>query len=360
MAAISATTQPEQACPTCFATTKFPGTVIEKNGRCNHCNSRAFEAEIQGQTTSDLATLRAIAAEIKRESHGKYDCVIGASGGFDSSYIIYIAKKLLGLNPLVVKYDHGFNHPIADRNLQTLCKTLGVDLKYVRSRKGHDLKFIRATARALKDLDLYWGVCNFCPHAGGSVVHRAALDNKVSTILEAHNKFEKHNFLSGRVKLKLVLARLARISPLKWPRIPFFLLIGYYHLLRFRMELYVPPVANLFRSFPRSKKVSKVCVSTYVKWDIFAVAEVLRKETGWACPHPELPMRFDCQIEDSIFDATLKQATGTTTHTIIANNLIYAGIKRKDELAAVVEHHDGTLMQNKADMKRRLGIAPKR
>lgn len=349
----------EQACPTCFASTKFPGTIIESNGRCNHCNSRAFEEEYGSQTTSDLAALRAVAAEIKSKSTGTYDCVIGASGGFDSSYIIYVAKKLLDLNPLVVKYDHGFNHEVADRNLQTICKNLGVDLKYVRSRKGHDLKFIRSTARALKDLDLYWGLCNFCPHAGGSVVLRAALDNKVPVTLEAHNKFEKHNFLSGRIKLKLVLSRLSKLSPLKWPRIPFFLLIGYYHLLRFRMELYAPPVANLFRPFPQSKKVRKVCLSTYLKWDIFAIAEILKKETGWTCPHPELPMRFDCQIEDSIFDFTFKEATGTTTHAIIANNLIYAGIKRKDELAAVVGQLDGTLDRKTKDMKHRLGIASK-
>lgn len=349
----------EQACPTCFSTAKFPGTVIEANGRCNHCNSRDFEEELKRQTTSNLAGLRAVADEIKAKSTGTYHCVIGASGGFDSSYIIYVAKKLLGLNPLVVKYDHGFNHEIADRNLQTICKNLGVDLKYVRSKKGHDLKFIRSTARALKDIDLYWGVCNFCPHAGGSVVLRAALDNDVPVILEAVNKYEKHNFLSGRVKLRLVLRRLSGLSPLKWPRIPFLLAGAYYHLLRFRMELYVPPIGNLFKPFPQSKRVRKVCLSNYLKWDIYELAKVLEKETGWRCPHPEMPMRFDCQIEDSIFNYTFKQATGTTTHAIICNNLIYGGVKRKEDLAAVVDYHDGTLARKTEDMKRRLGIVPK-
>jgi hypothetical protein len=348
-----------QACQTCFATTKFPGTIIEPNGRCNHCNSGAFKEELASQTTSDLSQLRAIADQIKRGRQGTYDCVIGASGGFDSSYIIYVAKKLLGLHPLVVKYDHGFNYEIADRNLRTICDNLGVDLSYVRSRKQHDLQFIRSTARALRDLDLFWGVCNFCRHAGGSVVLRAALDNRIPVILEAVNKLEKHNFLSGSVKLKLIFRRLTRISPLKWPRIPFFLAIGYYHLLRFRMELYVPPVRNLFRSFPQSKKVQKVYLSTYLKWDIFAIAKILREETGWTCPHPELPMRFDCQIEDSIFDHTFKAATGTTTHTIIANNLIYGGCAGKDELAAVVAFQDGALDHKTADMKRRLGIGAK-
>jgi hypothetical protein len=72
-----------------------------------------------------------------------------------------------------------------------------------------------------------------------------------------------------------------------------------------------------------------------------------------------MPMRFDCQIEDSIFNYTFKEATGNTTHTIIANNLIYGKIKRKDELAAVVDYHDGILAQRTKDMKRRLGIKSK-
>ena len=359
MAPMSQARQDERLCPTCFATTKFPGTVIEGNAQCNHCNSRAFEEELKNQTTSDLSELCMIADEIKKKSAGTYQCVIGASGGFDSSYIIYVAKKLLDLNPLVVKYDHGFNHEIADRNLQTICKNLGVDFKIIKSKKRNDFKFIRYTALALKDIDLYWGICNFCPHAGGSVVLKAALENQIPVILEAVNKFEKHNFLPGRVKLKIVLRRLLKINPLRWPRIPFYLLIAHYYLLKFRLELYVPPVGNLFKPFPQSKKVSKVCLSKYLKWDIYELAKILEKETGWRCPHPEMPMRFDCQIEDSIFNYTFKEATGSTTHTIICNNLIYGGVKEKDELASVVAYHEGILAERTKEMKRRLGIESK-
>ena len=359
MALMDQERQDEQGCPTCFATTKFPGTVIEPNGRCNHCNSRGFEEELKKQTTSDLSELRSIADEIKKKSTGKYHCVIGASGGFDSSYIIYVAKKLLGLNPLAVKYDHGFNHEIADRNLQTICKNLGVDFKVIRSEKRNDYKFIRYTALALKDIDLYWGVCSFCRHAGGSVVLKEALENDIPVNLEAVNKFEKNNFLSGRVKLKIILRRLFKLNVLKWPRIPFYLLIAYYYLLKFRLELFVPPVGNIFKPFPKSKKIENLSLSKYLKWDIYDIAKILEKETGWKCLHPEMPMRFDCQIEDSIFNYTFKKATGETTHTIIANNLIYGKIKRKDELAAVVDYHDGILAEKTEDMKRRLGIKSK-
>jgi len=106
--------QENHVCSSCFSTTKFPGTIIEWNKKCNRCNSHDFEEEIKHQTTSDISELRSIGKKLKEKTPGKYDCVISASGGFDSSYIIYAAKKLLNLNPLVVKYDYGFNHEIAD------------------------------------------------------------------------------------------------------------------------------------------------------------------------------------------------------------------------------------------------------
>jgi len=356
MAPMDQERQDDQVCSTCFTTTKFPGTVIEGNAQCNHCNSHDFEEELKIQTTSDLSELRSIADGFKEKSAGKYHCVIGASGGFDSSYIIYVAKKLLGLNPLVVNYDHGFNHDIAGQNLRTICKNLNVDLKIIKSKKGNDRKFIRYIVLALRDIDLYWGICNFCPHAGGSVVLKEALANNVSVILEAVNKYEKNNFLSGRIKLQIVLGRLFKLNVLKWPRILFYVLIAYYHLLKFRLELFVPPIANVLRPYPKSKKVEKVYLSKYLRWDIYEIAKILEKETGWRCPHPEMPMRYDCQIEDSIFNYTWKKATGNTTHAIICNNLIYGKIKTKAELAAVVDYHDRGLDGRMKAMMERLKI----
>lgn len=126
-------------CNSCFFSEKFPGVIIEKNGRCTFCNSDDFKIDKSVQTTLNITELQNIAKELKEKRKGKYDCIIGASGGLDSSYVIYIAKKILDLNPLVIKYDHGFNYSISDNNLKTICSKLKVDLKIIKSAKQNDI-----------------------------------------------------------------------------------------------------------------------------------------------------------------------------------------------------------------------------
>ena len=66
---------------------------------------------------------------IKEQSKGrKYDCIIGISGGVDSSYLAYYAKKKMGLNPLAVHFDNGWNSEIAVKNIHHIVQKLGIDL----------------------------------------------------------------------------------------------------------------------------------------------------------------------------------------------------------------------------------------
>ena len=125
-----------KSCSTCFTNDRVPGIKIDTSGQCNVCSyyhSDVGLAELNRSITLDrLDELNNIASIIKSEAKtngSKYDCVLGASGGFDSTYVIYIAKKILGLNPLVIKYDNGVCHPIANANLKKTCKLLGLELK---------------------------------------------------------------------------------------------------------------------------------------------------------------------------------------------------------------------------------------
>ncbi|GAB1397067.1 hypothetical protein MASR1M65_18460 [Saprospiraceae bacterium] len=64
--------------------------------------------------------LQEITEKIKSESKGqKYDCITGVSGGVDSTYVCYLAKKL-GLNPLIVHFDNGWNSQTANQNIQNI------------------------------------------------------------------------------------------------------------------------------------------------------------------------------------------------------------------------------------------------
>lgn len=104
--------------------------VFDEKGVCDHCNN--FYTNIKPNWHPDgrgRAELEKIVAEIKREGQGKdFDCIMGMSGGIDSSYLTYVAKEQLGLRPLVFHVDGGWNSQIAVNNIEVLVEKLGLDL----------------------------------------------------------------------------------------------------------------------------------------------------------------------------------------------------------------------------------------
>lgn len=74
-------------------------------------------------------SLMALADKIKREGRGKdFDCIIGLSGGLDSSYTAYVAKEIMGIRPLLFHVDAGWNTERAVGNIEKLCNGLNLDL----------------------------------------------------------------------------------------------------------------------------------------------------------------------------------------------------------------------------------------
>lgn len=105
-----------------------PDLHFNKDGVCNHCSK--FESEIQkiNNVGNKELYLNKLFDEIKTNGIGKkYDCVIGISGGVDSSYLCYIAK-LNKLRPLLVHFDNGWNTEIAVNNITKIVNNTGYDL----------------------------------------------------------------------------------------------------------------------------------------------------------------------------------------------------------------------------------------
>jgi N-acetyl sugar amidotransferase len=99
-------------------------------GLCDYC--QAFDSNILPNWHTDergQGKLNAIAEQIRREGKGKaFDCIIGLSGGLDSSYLTYIAREKLGLRPLLFHVDAGWNTDQAVGNIEKLVDGLGLDL----------------------------------------------------------------------------------------------------------------------------------------------------------------------------------------------------------------------------------------
>ncbi len=119
-----------QICSNCAMDTTDSQIVFDDKGVCDHCNT--FYNVIQPNWhTSEKGeqAIQAVAAKIKKEGEGKdFDCIIGMSGGIDSSYLVYLAKEKLGLRPLVFHVDAGWNSQEAVNNIERIIEKLGLDL----------------------------------------------------------------------------------------------------------------------------------------------------------------------------------------------------------------------------------------
>lgn len=109
--------------------TSDPDVHFDHNGVCNHCH------DYDGRTKANVfdgeagrTKLAQIAARIKSDGAGKdYDCIIGVSGGVDSTYVAWKVKEL-GLRPLAVHLDNGWDSEIAVSNISACLRKLGIDL----------------------------------------------------------------------------------------------------------------------------------------------------------------------------------------------------------------------------------------
>lgn len=133
---------PRRLCSRCLLDETTPGIDFDEHGQCNYC--RDFEAVLA--VAPDVAERDCrrgeLIAEIQRSGRGRrYDCIVGVSGGVDSSYALYRAVKS-GLRPLAVHLDNGWNSELAVHNIATLVRKLDVDLftHVIRWEENRDLQ----------------------------------------------------------------------------------------------------------------------------------------------------------------------------------------------------------------------------
>lgn len=120
-----------QICTRCILDTTDPDIVFDEQGVCNHCRSveksMAMYPYNLGKEEKQKELEKKIAEIKDKGQHRQYDCVIGVSGGVDSTYVAYLTKKL-GLRPLAVHLDNGWNSELAVHNIEKICKKIGIDL----------------------------------------------------------------------------------------------------------------------------------------------------------------------------------------------------------------------------------------
>jgi len=143
-----------QACSRCIYDETIPYITFDEQGVCNYCHEYDKMDKAHPTGSEGWKALYKLAHKAKKSGRGKpYDVVVGVSGGCDSSYTLWLTKEL-GLRPIAVHFDNGWNEPIGTVNLKKLVAKLDVPLMFVKSDQAEFDDLFKAFFKAsVPDID---------------------------------------------------------------------------------------------------------------------------------------------------------------------------------------------------------------
>ncbi len=182
----------KRTCTRCLLTETTPGIAFDGNGLCNYC--RDYESKLDVLGEQKLREL--LDVHKNRNRSRRYDCMIGLSGGRDSTYTLYKLVKEYGMRVLCIHYDNPFTSPQAQENMRRASEALGVEIVRWHFADGQHL---RATKRAMR----IWAKrpssalipigCAHCKNWWPNIF-KIARENGISLIVIGSNPLETASF----------------------------------------------------------------------------------------------------------------------------------------------------------------------
>ncbi|MBI68467.1 MAG: LPS biosynthesis protein [Phycisphaerae bacterium] len=170
-------------CKKCIFDETVNSITFDKNGVCNYCmQTKILKKQYSTGNKIGKENLNKIISNIKKSGkNNKYDCIVGVSGGTDSSYLLYLTKKW-GLRPLAVHYDNTWNTATSTQNIGKIVNKLDIDLytHVVNNEEADDL-FLSYFKAGLLEIDSSTDL------ALAEVTYRAAWKYGVKYVLEGHS-----------------------------------------------------------------------------------------------------------------------------------------------------------------------------
>lgn len=172
-------------CKKCGLPKTYPGIRINKEGTCNFCDFYDAHRELLENAEERERIFREqveLAKKKAAKTNAPYDCVVGFSGGKDSSYIIYQMKKNYGLRVLAVTFQNGFHTEYGRNNIETVLQLLNVDYMSVRLNEKELRKLYTKCVSVLKNF------CSVCFHFMHYYCHQIAGKYGIPLIVNGRTK----------------------------------------------------------------------------------------------------------------------------------------------------------------------------
>ena len=253
-----------QVCTNCVMDTTDSKIKFDENGVCDYCNSYKDDI-LPNWKPNELNEfeLNKISEKIRKDGLGKeYDCILGLSGGTDSSYLAYIAKEKMGLRPLIYTVDTGWNLNVAVENIERLVKALNLDM-YTEvinwsEMKDLQLAFFKAQV-AYQDLPqdhvIFAGLYNY------------AVKNGIKYVLTGSN-----------------IATECVRPPIEWVHLNDLRLIKNIHKKFGKVKLSTLPMCSMFKYrlyYQYVKGMKRVAPLDMIPYDKEAAEKELFEKFGW-------------------------------------------------------------------------------
>lgn len=248
-----------QICSRCVSDTTIPDIRFDEKGVCNFCHTHDTLAEQYPLDERGKQRLDQIVERIRRDGRARrYDCIVGVSGGTDSTFCLYMAKKL-GLRPLAVHFDNGWNSEESVSNIRNAVRKLGVDLKWITVdfEEFSDIQrsFLKASvpdAEVPTDLAIH------------AVLHRTAAESGIKWIINGMN------------------FRTEGIQPLKWSYSDGRYVRSVQEQLGRRPLVTYPNLTILdMINFSLVKGIRTVPLLAYMNYSKEETKEILKREVDW-------------------------------------------------------------------------------
>lgn len=248
-------------CKRCIYNSKVPGITFDMNGICNYClQIEKLEKQYCTSRPEGEELLSGIIGQIKNSGKkNKYDCIIGVSGGTDSSYMLLKSLEW-GLRPLAVHYDNTWNSAIATENIRKVTGKLKIDLyTYVIDNKEADDIFRAFLLAGVPEFDASTDM------AYAQVLRMAAAKYGVKYILEGHSfkaegiSPQGKNYFDGKY-IQDIHRRYGKLPMKTYPLMTFYQFMKWVLIYR---QQFIRPFWYIDYSKPMAR-------------------ERLIKETGWA------------------------------------------------------------------------------
>lgn len=251
---------PEPICTRCIYDSSVPGVSFDDEGVCNYCRQVEELSEHYGTgTQKGIDTFNEILENIKKNGKSKkYDCIVGVSGGTDSSYLLLKSIEW-GLRPLAVHFDNTWNTATATENIRKVTGKLKVDLStYVISNREADDLYRAFFLAGVPELESHTDL------AFAQVLRMTAAKHGIKYILEGHS-FQaegispmRNNYFDGQY-VKSVHKAYGRIKLKTYPMMDFYQFMKW--VLVYRQQ-FVRPL-------------------WYLNYTKAEAREILQRETGW-------------------------------------------------------------------------------